>query len=115
MQAVRTPLGAFQQVSTCPRCEGAGQVFVPCEKCGGDGRTRESKRISLKVPAGVDQGSRLRVRGEGNSGRRGGESGDLYVYIGVKDHPELRRDGTTIHSDVEISYADAILGTQVMM
>ncbi|KAG1673275.1 hypothetical protein FOA52_002555 [Chlamydomonas sp. UWO 241] len=113
VQAVRTPLGAFQQVSTCPRCEGMGQVFVPCEKCGGDGRVRESKRIQLKVPAGVDSGSRLRVRGEGNSGRRGGESGDLYVFIAVKDHPELRRDGTTIHSDVEISYVDAILGTQV--
>ena len=53
MQAVRTPLGAFQQVSSCPRCEGAGQVFVPCEKCGGDGRIRENKRISLKVPAGT--------------------------------------------------------------
>ena len=63
--------------------------------------------------SGVDSGSRLRVRGEGNSGRRGGESGDLYVYIAVKDHPELRREGTTIHSDVEISFADAILGTQV--
>ena len=144
-------------------------MYVPCEKCGGDGRIRENKRISLKVPSGaqislsrvltlgahtiharvmmyitlsgvifrlflppihtlscvlmsvsgsssvsgVDSGSRLRVRGEGNSGRRGGESGDLYVYIAVKDHPELRREGTTIHSDVEISFADAILGTQV--
>lgn len=113
VQVVRTPLGAFQQVSTCPRCEGTGQTFTPCEKCSGDGRVREAKRISLKVPAGVDGGSRLRVRGEGNSGRRGGDPGDLYVYISVKDHPELRRDATTIHSDVEISYVDAILGTQV--
>lgn len=61
----------------------------------------------------MDSGSRLRVRGEGNAGRRGGEPGDLYVYISIKDHPELRRDGTTIHSDVEVSYVDAILGTQV--
>ena len=61
----------------------------------------------------MDAGSRLRVRGEGNSGRRGGEAGDLYVYITIKDHPELRRDGITIHSDVEVSYVDAILGTQV--
>eukprot|EP00798_Chlamydomonas_sp_ICE-L_P028051 gene28051-31153_t len=113
VQVVRTPLGAFQQVSTCPRCEGSGQTFTPCDKCSGDGRIREAKRISLKVPAGVDGGSRLRVRGEGNSGRRGGESGDLYVYITVKDHPELRRESTTIHSDVEISYVDAILGSQV--
>lgn len=72
-----------------------------------------SPPLSLQVPAGVDAGSRLRVRGEGNSGRRGGEPGDLYVYITIKDHPELRRDGITIHSDVEISYVDAILGTQV--
>lgn len=152
VQAVRTPLGAFQQVSTCPRCEGTGQVFVPCEKCAGDGRVRESKRISLKVPpgefgirlfeprlapassigallwpagsatvppsrklerAGVDSGSKLRVRGEGNSGRRGGGNGDLFVQISVKDHPELRRDGTTIHSDVEVAFTEAILGTQV--
>ena len=69
--------------------------------------------ISCLRLSGVDSGSRLRVRGEGNSGRRGGDSGDLYVYIAVKDHPELRREGTTIHSDVEISFADAILGTQV--
>jgi molecular chaperone DnaJ len=63
----------------------------------------------------VDQGSRLRVRGKGNAGRRGGESGDLYVYITVKENAELRREATTIHSDVEISYADAILGTQVSL
>lgn len=110
---MRTPLGTFQQVSLCARCEGTGQTFTPCPKCQGDGRVRETKRISLKVPAGVDAGSRLRVRGEGNSGRRGGEPGDLYVNITIKDHPDLRRDGVTIHSDVEISYVDAILGTQV--
>jgi molecular chaperone DnaJ len=113
IQAVRTPLGAFQQVTTCPRCEGRGQVFQPCDKCGGDGRVRQSKRIALTVPAGVDTESRLRVRGEGSAGRRGGPPGDLYVYIRVRDHPELQRDGLDIHSDVEVTYADAILGAQV--
>ena len=64
--------------------------------------------------AGVDDGSRLRVRGEGNAGRRGGEAGDLYVFIGVRPHPKgLRREGTTVHSDIDISYVDAILGTTV--
>ena len=63
--------------------------------------------------AGVDNGSRLRVRAEGNSGRRGGDPGDLFVYISVKEHPELRREGTTINSDVEVSYVDAILGSTV--
>lgn len=110
---VRTPLGTFNQVATCPDCEGSGQISSPCEKCKGDGRVRASKRISLKIPAGVDTGSRLRVRGEGNAGRRGGEPGDIYVFITVKPHPTLRRDGVNIHSDVSISYIDAILGCTV--
>ncbi len=70
VEAVRTPLGMFQQVSTCSQCSGTGEQFTPCTKCSGEGRVRETKRISLRVPAGVDDGSRLRVRGEGNSGRR---------------------------------------------
>lgn len=113
VQAVRTPLGMFQQVATCPTCGGTGEQFTPCGTCQGDGRVRGSKRISLRVPQGVDEGSRLRVRGEGDAGRRNGEPGDLYVFIGVKPHPQLRREGVTIHSDVEISYVDAILGTTV--
>eukprot|EP00878_Enallax_costatus_P014283 GHUV01014941.1.p1 GENE.GHUV01014941.1~~GHUV01014941.1.p1 ORF type:complete len:290 (+),score=68.17 GHUV01014941.1:782-1651(+) len=113
IQAVRTPLGAFQQVTTCGRCEGLGQSFTACEKCGGDGRERETKRIQLTVPAGIDNGARLRVKGEGNAGRRGAPPGDLIVYIRVKEHPELRREGIDIHSDIEISYVDAILGSQV--
>ncbi|KAL4433639.1 hypothetical protein ABPG75_000080 [Micractinium tetrahymenae] len=113
VQAVRTPLGMFQQVATCPTCGGTGEQSTPCGTCQGDGRVRGSKRISLRVPPGVDEGSRLRVRGEGDAGRRNGEAGDLYVFISVKPHPELRREGATIHSDVEISYVDAILGTTV--
>lgn len=113
MTVARTPLGAFQQVSTCPECEGSGEKTTPCNTCGGDGRVRKSKKISVRVPAGVDNGSRLRVRGEGNAGRKGGETGDLYVFLTVRDHPDLRREGTTIHSDVSVSYVDAILGTNV--
>lgn len=70
VQAVRTPLGIFQQVSTCGVCGGTGQTTTPCGTCKGDGRVRGSKRISLRVPAGVDEGSRLRVRGEGDAGKR---------------------------------------------
>lgn len=113
VQAVRTPLGVFQQVATCPACNGAGETSVPCSSCNGDGRVRGNKKISLRVPPGVDDGSRLRVRGEGDSGKKGGPPGDLYVFISVKPHPDLRRDGTTMHSDVSISYIDAILGTTV--
>lgn len=115
VQAVRTPLGIFQQVSTCPACGGTGESATPCGTCKGDGRVRGSKRISLRVPPGVDEGSRLRVRGEGDAGRKGGGPGDLYVFVSVRAHPELKRDGTTIHSDVEISYVDAILGTTVQV
>ena len=72
------------QVSECDQCGGTGQQSTPCGTCGGDGRVRKSKKINLRIPAGVDDGSRLRVRGEGNAGRRGGENGDLYVFLSVK-------------------------------
>ncbi|KAL6767292.1 hypothetical protein ACKKBG_A39390 [Auxenochlorella protothecoides x Auxenochlorella symbiontica] len=113
VQAVRTPLGMFQQVASCPTCGGSGQESTPCGTCGGDGRVRAKKRISLRVPPGIDSGSRLRVRGEGDAGKRGGEPGDLYVMLTVKEHPTLRREGQTIHSDVRVPYTDAILGASV--
>lgn len=109
---VRTPLGNFQQVTACQACGGSGQTFTPCEKCGGDGRVRRSKRISLRVPAGVDSGSRLRVRGEGNAGRKGGPPGDLYVFVAVKEDPDLKRfESINVSSTVTIPYTQAILGT----
>lgn len=113
MTVQRTPIGAFQQISTCPECEGSGERATPCNTCGGDGRVRRTKKISLNVPPGVDNGSRLRVRGEGSSGRKGGSQGDLYVFVRVKEHADLRREGLTVHSDVSVSYVDAILGTTV--
>ena len=109
---MRTPLGNFQQVTACQACGGSGQTFTPCEKCGGDGRVRRSKRISLRVPAGVDSGSRLRVRGEGNAGRKGGPPGDLYVFVAVKEDPDLKRfESINVSSTVTIPYTQAILGT----
>lgn len=113
VSSTRTPLGIFQQVSTCNTCGGTGESSTPCNTCGGDGRVRRTKRISLKVPAGVDSGSRLRVRSEGNSGRRGGPPGDLYVFIDVLSDPVLKRDGTNILYTCKVSYIDAILGTTV--
>ncbi|KAK8636558.1 hypothetical protein V6N13_124303 [Hibiscus sabdariffa] len=109
----RTPLGVFQQVMTCSACSGTGETLTPCNKCGGDGRVRKSKKISLKVPAGVDSGSRLRVRSEGNAGKRGGTPGDLFVVIEVIPDPVLKRDDTNILYTCKISYIDAILGTTV--
>jgi len=113
VSAMNTPLGVFQQVATCPKCGGTGETFASCEVCGGDGRLQDRKKIQVQVPAGIDNGSRLRVRGEGNAGIRGGPPGDLYVFTNVRPHSKMKRDGTTIYSDVEISYIDAILGTTV--
>ncbi|XP_020588897.1 chaperone protein dnaJ A6, chloroplastic-like [Phalaenopsis equestris] len=113
ISSARTPLGVFQQVMTCSTCSGTGESSTPCGTCGGDGRVRKSKRISLKVPAGVDSGSRLRVRSEGNAGRRGGPPGDLYVFIEVLSDPVLKRDGNNILYTCKVSYIDAILGTTI--
>lgn len=111
VSSARTPLGVFQQVMTCSTCGGSGEISTPCNTCGGDGRVRKSKRISLKVPAGVDSGSRLRVRSEGNAGRRGGPPGDLFVLIEVLADPVLKRDDTNILYTCKVSYTDAILGS----
>ncbi|XP_052204473.1 chaperone protein dnaJ A7A, chloroplastic-like [Diospyros lotus] len=109
--SARTPLGVFQQVMTCSACGGTGESTTPCDTCRGDGRVSKPKRISLKVPAGVDAGSRLRVRGEGNAGRRGGAPGDLFVILDVLRDPVLKRDGTNILYACKVSYTEAILGT----
>ncbi|GAA0169544.1 chaperone [Lithospermum erythrorhizon] len=109
--SARTPLGVFQQVMTCSSCDGSGETKTPCNTCGGDGRAKKSKRISIKVPAGVDSGNRLRVKGEGNAGRRGGPPGDLFVLIDVLPDPVLKRDETNILFSCKVSYIDAILGT----
>ncbi|KAF6174796.1 hypothetical protein GIB67_023274, partial [Kingdonia uniflora] len=111
VQSTRTPLGIFQQVMTCSACEGRGELSTPCNTCRGEGRVKRTKRISLKVPAGVDSGSRLRVRSEGNAGRRGGPPGDLFVIIEVLSDPVLKRDDTNILYTCKVSYIDAILGT----
>lgn len=111
VSVANTPLGMFQQVTTCPRCGGSGEISVPCGGCGGQGRTRKSKVVSLKVPAGVDSGSRLRVRGEGDAGLRGGPPGDLYVFLSVRSDRELERKGADILQALKVTYLEAILGT----
>ncbi|KAK7280988.1 hypothetical protein RIF29_08600 [Crotalaria pallida] len=109
----RTPLGIFQQTMTCSSCNGTGETSTPCNTCSGEGRVRKTKRISLKVPAGVDSGSRLRVRNEGNAGKRGGPPGDLFVVLDVIPDPVLKRDDTNILYTCKVSYIDAILGTTI--
>jgi len=106
--------GFINVSQTCPKCGGEGSVIKsPCPKCGGAGKSRTTKKIEVTIPAGVDTGSRLRVQGEGDSGSRGGPSGDLYIYINVKDHPLFQRHGYDIICEVPVSFPLAALGGEV--
>jgi molecular chaperone DnaJ len=113
-RATRTPFGSFTQVSVCPTCNGTGQMIEEkCESCGGAGQRQETKKLKITIPAGVDNGTRLRVSGEGDSGQRGGPPGDLYVYLFVNEDAEFQREGINIRSDLKISYLQAILGCRL--
>jgi molecular chaperone DnaJ len=108
---IRYSQGFFAVARTCPQCGGQGKVIKdPCATCGGAGRVREEKKISVKIPPGVDDGSRLRVAGEGEAGFNGGPAGDLYVFISVKDHPKFQRRDYDIHCEQAISFTQAALG-----
>lgn len=113
-RATRTPFGSFTQVSVCPTCNGTGQMIEEkCESCGGNGQKQETKKLKINIPAGVDNGTRLRVSGEGDAGQRGGPAGDLYVYLFVNEDAEFQREGINILSDLKISYLQAILGSRL--
>lgn len=113
-RATRTPFGIFNQVSTCPTCNGSGEVVEDrCETCGGSGQKQTNKKLKITVPAGVENGTRLRVSGEGDAGKRNGPAGDLYVYLVVNEESKFRREGIDIHSDLNVSYLQAILGCEL--
>ncbi len=113
-RATRTPFGSFTQVSVCPTCSGTGQMIEQkCDVCGGSGQKQETKKLKISIPAGVDNGTRLRVSSEGDAGKRGGPPGDLYVYLFVTEDSEFKRDGINILSEIEISYLQAILGCRL--
>lgn len=110
----RTPFGVMNNVQSCPNCRGSGQeVEEYCPTCRGKGSISETKEVVLKIPAGVESGTNLRVRDAGNSGKRGGPRGDLFVQVAIKRDSKFKRDGADIYSEEEISYVDAILGTTV--
>ncbi len=103
--------GFFRVATPCPECRGQGQVIKePCTDCNGGGLVRKDKTVSLKIPAGVDTGARMRLRGEGEGGRRGGPGGDLYVVIHVEAHDFFERDGDRIYCQVPLTMTQAALG-----
>ncbi|MBU1912752.1 MAG: molecular chaperone DnaJ [Candidatus Omnitrophica bacterium] len=106
--------GFINVSQTCPKCRGEGSTIKsPCSKCDGAGKVRSTQKIEVTIPAGVDTGSRLRVQGEGDSGTRGGPSGDLYIYINVKEHPVFQRHGYDIICEMPISFPLATLGGEI--
>jgi molecular chaperone DnaJ len=111
---VRMQQGFFSLQQTCPRCHGRGTVIPdPCTVCRGSGRVEQQKTLSVKVPAGVDSGDRIRLAGEGESGEHGGPPGDLYVQIQVKPHPIFTREESHLYCEVPISFATAALGGEL--
>ena len=115
-QNTRTILGNFTSVTTCPSCGGTGiDPSANCKKCKGRGSVQKEKNVKIKIPKGVDSGSRIRLAQEGNAGKNGGRAGDLYVVLYVKESKEFIRDGVDIHSVLEISMPQAVLGDNVMI
>jgi molecular chaperone DnaJ len=111
-----TPLGQMVTQSTCPRCGGEGQVVEhPCETCRGQGRREVERSLTVTVPAGIDDGSRIRISGNGEGGMHGGPSGDLYVYLTIAPHPYFERNGSDTYAGVPVSFPQAALGGPVLV
>ena len=110
----RASQGFFTVERTCSNCGGAGQMITdPCSSCGGEGRRRKQRKLEVNIPAGVEEGSRIRLSGEGAVGPNGSEAGDLYLFVSIVDHPLFERDGTEIFCSVPISIVEASLGGSV--
>jgi molecular chaperone DnaJ len=111
---VRVSQGPFSIAQTCPRCHGTGRIIPnPCATCGGGGRVKHQKTLSVKIPAGVDEGDRVRLSGEGEPGLNGGPSGDLYVQVHIRPHAVFQRDHDDLHCEMPISITTAALGGEI--
>lgn len=111
---VRIQQGFFSVQQTCPRCRGTGRIIpTPCKACSGSGRIQQQNTLDVTIPAGVDNGDRIRLSRQGEAGLNGGPSGDLYVQVRVKPHKLFRREGNDLHCDVPISFATAALGGEL--
>ncbi|WP_236909768.1 molecular chaperone DnaJ [Clostridium sp. Cult3] len=112
--AQQSPFGQFVRVATCDQCNGTGEIIKEkCTVCSGTGKEIKNKKIKVKVPAGVDTGSIISIRGEGEMGERGGPPGDLFIYINVREHEVFEREGNNIYLTVPISFTDAALGAEI--
>jgi len=111
---VRVSQGPFSMAQTCPRCHGTGKTIAsPCATCGGAGRVKHQKTLSVKIPAGVDEGDRVRLSAEGEAGVNGGPSGDLYVQVHLKPHAVFQRDHDDLHCEMPVSFSTAALGGEI--
>jgi molecular chaperone DnaJ len=114
MGKVRAQQGFFVVERGCPTCRGSGEVIAdPCANCQGEGRALSQRKLSVKIPSGVDEGTRIRVAGEGEAGVRGASSGDLYLFVHMKRHPIYAREGTTLIADCPITFTTAALGGSI--
>ena len=110
----RTGGFAFSSTAACTRCRGTGKIIhSPCKACGGSGSVKKSKRVAVSIPAGIDDGQAVSLRGQGNAGKNGGPAGDLIVGVRVKPHPQFRRDGTTVLYEQPVTFFQAAMGAEL--
>jgi molecular chaperone DnaJ len=113
-RVAQTILGQMVNIVSCTRCRGEGRIIAsPCTVCGGDGRVQEERKLQVSIPAGIDDGQRIALEGQGEAGPRGGPSGDLYVQVKIRSHPELVRRGTELYHELPVTFPQAALGATV--
>ena len=113
-QRRQTPMGVFATTSPCPRCGGKGKIIAsPCSSCGGSGQNRKRKTVKVSIPAGIDNGQIVSLRGQGNAGKNGGPAGDLQIVITVQPHQLFQRDGSDVYCDAPITFTQAVLGGEL--
>ena len=113
-QRRQTPMGVFATTGPCPRCSGKGKIISsPCKSCNGTGQTRKRKTVKVSIPAGIDNGQIISLRGQGNAGKNGGPAGDLQIVVSVQPHQLFRRDGSDVYCDAPSTFTQAVLGGEL--